>query len=853
MKIRPIILASVTASALVACGESKFKSGVDKRSIAKKGAEANPTPPSNSGGEAVPEVPVEAPKPLPTYNYSLLVNNGQMVTGAVNVGAEPNVLNGLKQSLGAVDLQEWEVKVRPETAIAPVATPVESQFVDVTANSGLTRIVADFENKKSKAVGQASQIIYVDTEAPMVNIVRLSDSIDGQSSQIVWMATDNYSLDDNKTAIIGCKSQIAGFIPTNRKQIEDLPEGCIPIHSGSTLHAMASELREESQTIDGVLMMPRDIHYAIYAEDLVGLSAFSWINKGENGLLTLNANPTTITYTKDKNVSFSLKLLHVKYKESVQIDAAANAALRPNYELSFSSMPAANAPAKTIFKTSVPFVLGPSDGAYVATVEAAEKITGLKSNQQTVRYVLDTTPPKIDGIQLSIDKIVPSTASNVALKWTATDANPIVKQWLEIKLASSSAWVKVKDLTVADRATTFAWGNREVGNFEVRLGATDIAGNTGYGSYKYVRQTFNAAILTRSVNCYFCHMTVRGDVGGINFPSSIHQDSGRNFEIKGKLFATNTAPALLTKPGMVSGGVFNNYKNTDLKIFPKDNKFPVMTPAQLKAAVQGTLSNGSIAIDKVHVGNLVLDGSTNPIVLNGEVYIDGELIIKGKYKGVGTIYAKNIYIANDVLATKSPFPFSDDPKVAVEQAQDSVARGDDGLYLGALDSIVIGPVNNLLNEADDTRVVEVSPFETETGVDTTRILPAWRVLKDYTKLGTQAEYAPRVDGATANLNTHQKPDTAMYANEVSRVDAYLYSQKVVSWRSYQNLLLNGGFMSPEGGFVAAVPHHMWHRASEYKINPRNKLDAYRSEIRYDYRLRVGAGGFETLKTYFDQQ
>ena len=69
-----------------------------------------------------------------------------------------------------------------------------------------------------------------------------------------------------------------------------------------------------------------------------------------------------------------------------------------------------------------------------------------------------------------------------------------------------------------------------------------------------------------------------------------------------------------------------------------------MDIAGLKAKVKGTLKLGSMSYGSVHSGNLVLDGSQSgqPIEINGEVLIDGDLIIKGVYKGIGTIYAKNI-------------------------------------------------------------------------------------------------------------------------------------------------------------------------------------------------------------------
>ncbi|RYZ64472.1 MAG: hypothetical protein EOP09_15895, partial [Proteobacteria bacterium] len=304
---------------------------------------------------------------------------------------------------------------------------------------------------------------------------------------------------------------------------------------------------------------------------------------------------------------------------------------------------------------------------YVFATEVAERSSGLKSNQQVVRYILDRTPPKVDSIQISIDKIVPSASSTISISWKATDANPIVSQVLEVKGASDTAWTKVADLSAAVRSTSFAWGNRKVENFELRIRATDIATNVGDGSARWVKQIFNAAVLTTSVQCYFCHMKIHGDVGGIDFPASVRGDSGTNFQIVGKLFGTNTIPSQLI--GKSTAGEVSNYNNSGLKIFPKDNKFPVLSAADLKPKMNGSISVGSSAYGPVYEGNLVLDGTQNSIVIKGETFINGDLIIKGKYKGVGTIYAQNIFIVGDVVAEKSPFPFSENEATALTQAQ----------------------------------------------------------------------------------------------------------------------------------------------------------------------------------------
>ncbi|RZA26169.1 MAG: hypothetical protein EOP10_04495 [Proteobacteria bacterium] len=862
VRFKSFLFVTVTSASIVACGKSDFKGKVGTRSQEKPAtSDATPSPDADASVDPDKKTVRKVSDPsiagtLQALNFNLSVNNGSAVAAAENAGALPSINNSLDQILSDGELKDWQVKIHPESITPNSAAPVAAQFVDLSASAGLTRVVAEFENIKDKSTGSASQVIYVDSEAPKVRVIRLSDSADGTKSKIVWSATDNYKLDESKTLIIGCKDFLTSFSPRYRADLNVLPAGCAPFYTGDEVHKLAAEIEESARVLANASVLPRDIKYAIYAEDLVGLSSFAWITQDEQGLLSLAATPTVITYTNKLDAKINLKLLHVKGPKATQVELAANSALWPEFETRFGgSIPAVNAPANADFKPEVDVKLGDADGAYVFATEVAERSSGLKSNQQVVRYILDRTPPKVDSIQISIDKIVPSASSTISISWKATDANPIVSQVLEVKGASDTAWTKVSDLGAAIRSTSFAWGNRKVENFELRIRATDIATNVGEGSSRWVKQIFNAAVLTTSVQCYFCHMKIHGDVGGIDFPASVRDDSGRNFQIVGKLFGTNKIPNQLI--GKSTAGEISNYDNSGLKIFPKNNQFPVFSAADLKPKMNGSITVGANAYGPVHEGNLVLDGTQNPILIKGETFINGDLIIKGKYKGVGTIYAQNIYIVGDVVAERSPFPFSEVEATALQQAQESVARGDDGLYLGALNQIVAGVVQNGLNdEVDQTKqLVTDKPTWLDAvapvGVD-------W--LPEYNTFGVQTIGPRDLNGALiANFPRWGGVDPVTdwrYRMEVVRVDAYLYSQKIITWRSYSSLLLNGGFMTPKGGFVSSMPELIYNNSSwkgKVQTNARNGIAPEQNQIRYDFRLRIGAGGFDTLKTFFDQQ
>jgi hypothetical protein len=112
---------------------------------------------------------------------------------------------------------------------------------------------------------------------------------------------------------------------------------------------------------------------------------------------------------------------------------------------------------------------------------------------------------------------------------------------------------------------------------------------------------------------------------------------------------------------------------------------------------------------------------------------------------------------------------------------------------------------------------------------------------------------------------------AAATNDVNRVDAYLYSAFSIIWPAYGNILLNGGFSTPNviitsaaqtwtGNWWCSNPttrgdintkHNQCGARTGVLVNPRNGLSTDSNVIRYDYRTRVGSPGFETLKKYFN--
>jgi hypothetical protein len=103
--------------------------------------------------------------------------------------------------------------------------------------------------------------------------------------------------------------------------------------------------------------------------------------------------------------------------------------------------------------------------------------------------------------------------------------------------------------------------------------------------------------------------------------------------------------------------------------------------------------------------------------------------------------------------------------------------------------------------------------------------------------------------------------------EVSQVDAFLYAGSRTQIRVYVNVLINGGIMSPTLDLISSFTHNPngWKNRipTGYRVgssvnpgellpvNSLNNLDLTKNEIRFDWRLRAGGFGLESLKEYFE--
>jgi hypothetical protein len=199
---------------------------------------------------------------------------------------------------------------------------------------------------------------------------------------------------------------------------------------------------------------------------------------------------------------------------------------------------------------------------------------------------------------------------------------------------------------------------------------------------------FNLALLSERVDCMFCHLSVKGDVGSLDkmrpgwgeettgSKAGSGIGSGNGSIIDGDVYSAKTVTKDKVGANDINGATLTagktlneNYAGTKLPLdadgFPA---FPGLDRDTIKGNASGSIQGGNIlkvaagstwankqtaagGISKVYDGNLVLEGTTdNPIVLNGDVYVSGDVVIKGVVTGRGAIYSgRNMYVAGNLI------------------------------------------------------------------------------------------------------------------------------------------------------------------------------------------------------------
>lgn len=280
--------------------------------------------------------------------------------------------------------------------------------------------------------------------------------------------------------------------------------------------------------------------------------------------------------------------------------------------------------------------------------------------------------------------------------------------------------------------STLTWAVKEVSGSGlrtwVRLAATATDANGGqqtvirrveFGS----SSIFDLAMLSDTTNCMFCHLTVNGDVGATAFfrpgwgNEGGHELSGRGSTVNGSIFAAKDVTADGTLNGLVATGTTTTqYSGPKL---PDDTTgdgvpdFPGLDAALARKSADGTVSGGSIqgvpiggnygsgavalaSVGPVYDGNLVLTGTqSNPIRLDKDLYVTGDVVLKGFVTGRGAVYAgRNMYVAGNLenvnKASKPGAGNCAGISDADACARANIAAGTDETRLAATNNIVLG-------------------------------------------------------------------------------------------------------------------------------------------------------------------
>ena len=243
-------------------------------------------------------------------------------------------------------------------------------------------------------------------------------------------------------------------------------------------------------------------------------------------------------------------------------------------------------------------------------------------------------------------------------------------------------------------------------------------------------------------------------------------------------------------------------------------------------------------------GCLVLDGSKSPVTIQGSVVVKGDLIIRGKVGGQGTIYAgRNVHIVGDlsyVAPPAWPKPDADPGKTAAANA------GKDLLILAAKGNVVVG---NYTSSAWSNRVWglmansavprEVSASDAAIGYDSDNN-PANGFLFDGRYNVIEAHGGRRLSGAGTNTVPRRYYESSLAdstfsalcdANNVPGINAALFGNHGVignlgSSAAGGNSVLNGAMAC------------------------RDELDAFYGTFTINWDIRLGSKSRERVNTYF---
>jgi hypothetical protein len=215
-------------------------------------------------------------------------------------------------------------------------------------------------------------------------------------------------------------------------------------------------------------------------------------------------------------------------------------------------------------------------------------------------------------------------------------------------------------------------------------------------------------------------------------------------------------------------------------------------------------------------GVVILDGSIDPVVIDGPVVVPGDVIIKGQISGQGTIYAgRNIHIVGDVIASNPPSWTKPD---AAPHATVTNNNGAALLCLAAKGNIVIGDyTESSWRSATDYYLSPsfVNPYNTDptdavNGYDSdNNPSNGWRFAGDYRAF----DGGLKVDASGTNSTNRRYYESSISDTDyhalaggvrVARIDAVLYNNHVTCGlvgSSTAGLTVNGAIVGRDEALI----------------------------------------------------
>jgi hypothetical protein len=328
------------------------------------------------------------------------------------------------------------------------------------------------------------------------------------------------------------------------------------------------------------------------------------------------------------------------------------------------------------------------------------------------------------------------------------------------------------------------------------------------------------AMMARDLRCGMCHLRVNGDIVSTSNVMSFEPDNSipapgnedhivnpfrmitlageYNEVVNGTWYIKGTFPNDRSRTKMkltVTGGIKENYTGIEIPA----NGFPSLSLSEAERVATGNLTAGNVKIDKIATTNVVLDGTSSPIQINGEVFVKGDVVIFGTYQGRGTIYASgNIYLPGSIAPSRSAFPFPSSKEAAMEDGRRKAEdKNTDALALAAKSSIIVG------NPA--ARVVEITPSKVKPPVADKNVF-SWFS-------GGQGGYTNLVN---------------RFAMRSYLIEAFIYAEGNIAGK-VATFTINGGMMCDS-----------FHILGSRGVN----------QVNYDYRFAGGLEVLEALKSGF---